>query len=366
VNEDPPGDDPITLLTVDEFWNGRWSGPTDFAVTNGLFLPDPQPNQIPQGRHEHLPGTAFVGLADHHVHLGLVEPVRILAGGITDVDDLGWIPDVTQTWSADYRDDSWPFVVTSGGFITAPGGYPSLSGWAPRAASVEVSTPAEARQAVLRQYERDARQIKVTLNSIAGPVLDDELLAVITTTAHELGLPVVAHVEGAGQADRAWRAGIGILAHTPFSERLEDDLVRAMATRMTWISTFDIHGWGTPTAEFAVAIDNAQRFVAAGGRMLYGTDLGNGPLPLGVNRRELLALVSVGLSRDELVAAIGVTHESLSTVMPEFADVPLAAAIGSRLAFVPGSPPPTPAEAADWLVDARALDSRIPTEWSLT
>jgi Imidazolonepropionase and related amidohydrolases len=362
-----PSDDEgaqIALLTVDEFWNSRWHGPTAFAVLGSFLIPDPRPYIVPPGRHIHVAGTAFVGLADHHVHLGLVDPTLLQPGGITDVDDLGWIPDVTQTWATGHSTPGWPYVTTSGGFITVPGGYPALSGWAPRAAAVEVSTPEEAEQAVHRQHEREARQIKVTLNSRAGPVLDDELLATVAMTAHQLGMPVVAHAEGAGQAERAWRAGIGILAHTPFSERLDDDLVRAMATRMSWISTFDIHGWGAPTPEYDIAIDNARRFVAAGGRMLYGTDLGNGPLPVGLNVRELRALASVGLSRDALIASIATIHAGVggldAGVPEEFVD-----AIPSRFVVVSGTPPATAEETADWLASARIVETGTMTEEDL-
>jgi hypothetical protein len=38
--------------------------------------------------------------------------------------------------------------------------------------------------------------------------------------------------------------------------------------------------------------------------VLYGTDLGNGPLPLGVNRREILALQEAGIRGDALVASL--------------------------------------------------------------
>ncbi|WP_139315864.1 hypothetical protein [Cellulosimicrobium sp. CUA-896] len=70
------------------------------------------------------------------------------------------------------------------------------------------------------------------------------------------------------------------------------------------MSTLDIHGWGAPTPEQDVAIDNVRRFVAAGGTVVYGTDLGNGPLPLGVNRRELRALAAAGLDAEALLHAL--------------------------------------------------------------
>ncbi len=49
---------------------------------------------------------------------------------------------------------------------------------------------------------------------------------------------------------------------------------------------------------------NLAAFVAAGGRVLYGTDLGNGEQPLGVNSRELEALHAVGVRGAALIDAL--------------------------------------------------------------
>jgi len=366
VSDVPSGEDSaVALLTVDEFWNEGWHGPTTFGTRDDLFLVlDPKPGTIGPGRHVCAHGTVFPGFSDHHVHLGLIDQTQLAGSAITDVDDLGWVPETTQLWSRDYQDDRLPKATTCGGFITAVDGYPAHSGWAPRAAAVEVSTTDEARRAVRRQDGLDAERIKVTLNSVAGPVLDDEVLAAVVVAAHELRLPVVAHAEGAGQAERAWRAGIGFLAHTPFSERLDDELVRAMAQRMTWISTFDIHGWGAPTSEYHVAIDNARRFVAAGGRMLYGTDLGNGPLPLGVNARELDALASTGIDRDALVSSIGTFDDGVGRAECEITEGEFVDVIGPRFVYIPGTVPETAVETAQWLASARKIDVRTLTERS--
>jgi hypothetical protein len=74
------------------------------------------------------------------------------------------------------------------------------------------------------------------------------------------------------------------------------------------VSTLDIHGWGEITEEFVVARDNLRRFHAFGGTIVYGTDLGNGPLPLGVNERELRALVAAGISESGVVRAMTPAH----------------------------------------------------------
>ncbi|MXS75486.1 hypothetical protein FDM98_12515, partial [Microbacterium sp. TL13] len=84
---------------------------------------------------------------------------------------------------------------------------------------------------------------------------------------------------------------------------------------------------------------------ARGGRVLYGTDLGNGPLPLGVNRRELLALQDAGVRGDALVA-------SLSDPWPA-----RSGPDGVRT-FVAGPAPADPDDIATWLSHAIV----VPTE----
>jgi imidazolonepropionase-like amidohydrolase len=80
--------------------------------------------------------------------------------------------------------------------------------------------------------------------------------------------------------------------------------VQALAKRTRIVSTLDIHGFGGDTQELRTAIDNLRRFHEAGGVVLYGTDLGNGPIPPGVDLREILLLREVGLTPEEIVEAM--------------------------------------------------------------
>ncbi|MGW8567265.1 amidohydrolase family protein [Isoptericola sp. NPDC055881] len=290
-------------------------------------------------------GTLLPPFTDAHVHLGLVDPAPLRARGVAAVHDLGWIPRVIADLAAD---PALPRVAFAGAFITAPGGYPSDRSWAPAGAVDEIGDPSAAAAAVDRQVDAGASFVKVALHGTAGPVPDDATLAAVVERAHARGRDVVAHAEGPGQAARAFEAGVDRLAHAPFSERLPDALLAAMAaggtTRspMTWVSTLDIHGWGDLTTEHEVALDNVARFAVAGGRVRYGTDLGNGPLPVGLNARELAALATAGLGRRSLLAAL-------------VGDDPPAGLVS----FVPG---PAPARTDDghvhaaWLARATVLD----------
>ena len=103
----------------------------------------------------------------------------------------------------------------------------------------------------------------------------------------------------------------------------------------------------------AVAIDNVRRFHGAGGRVLYGTDLGNGDLVPGVNPDEVAALVRAGLAASEVIAALA---DPWPERTPGWTDAGVAT-------FVP-DPAPSGADLADpdavaaWLAAAQI----VPTE----
>lgn len=227
---------------------------------------------------------------DFHVHLELIDPALVAAGGLTRVYDLG---------SSRAIEVPGVEVVRAGRMLTAPGGYPSDRAWAASGLFREVAD-GEADAAVAEQVASGAALIKIALNADAGPVFAEGTLAAIVTAAHASGRRVVAHVEGAGQAARAAAAGVDAFAHAPWTERLDDALISRLATRVTWISTLRIHA-GTDRER---ALDNVRRFHAAGGRILYGTDMGNGPASGGVEQGELDALREAGLGDADLAAAL--------------------------------------------------------------
>jgi imidazolonepropionase-like amidohydrolase len=239
--------------------------------------------------------------ADHHVHLGLVDTTALAGSGIGWVVDLGWNDDVAALAAGAPVQVSY-----AGRFVSAPGGYPSASRWAPPRCTSEVAEPRDAAPAVAHQVALGASVVKVTLNRDAGAVPDVPTLEEVVGEAAQAGLPVVAHCEGPGMVELALAGGVGALAHTPWTHRLDDEVVaEAVDAGQAWVSTLDIHGYGTPTPDQDRAVDNLGRFRAAGGRVLYGTDLGNGPLPETLNLRELGLLADAGLSDDDLVAALG-------------------------------------------------------------
>ncbi|WP_025159353.1 amidohydrolase family protein [Leifsonia aquatica] len=345
----------MTTVAFDAVWTGDgFRCAPSFRIDGDLLRPARD-----DSRHAlRVGGTLFPRLTDHHVHLGLIDATTLVAGGITHVIDLGWTPAVAAGWLAD--DPSRPSTAIAGALLTAPGGYPSRSGWAPRDAAREVGGARDGRAAVREQVMAGASCIKVALNSDAGQTVDDVTLRAIVEEAARAGLPVVVHAQGVGQVERAVRVGVDRLAHAPFSERVPDAVIAdAVRSGMSWISTLDIHGWGTPSRAHGTAVDNLRRFHTAGGRVLYGTDLGNGPLPLGPNARELAALLEAELDATTVLRAIAGA--------PGDDHLLRGAPIGPLFAWVPESPPVDPSLLPEWLATARglrtpSLDQPLPTE----
>jgi len=272
---------------------------TDVDALQALIGPHARPCRTAL-THEH--GTSLPLLHDHHVHLHLADARALVAGGIAAVLDLGGDPMAL----ARRPRTGVPSVRYAGAFLTALGGYPVGRPWAPAAVIHEVTSASAspgvaggARTAVDEQADAEASVIKLVLHD-GGPVLDDETLAAIVAAARERGLPVVAHAQGEGMTRRALDAGIDALAHAPFTETLDGQTIAAAAATQVWISTLTVHD----AADHRRAVANMGAFVAAGGRVLYGTDLGNGDWPAGVREAELTALHDAGLRGAALVAAL--------------------------------------------------------------
>jgi imidazolonepropionase-like amidohydrolase len=304
------------------------------------------------GDHAGETGTMLPPLVDHHVHLMLVGADALADTAIAGILDLGAPLDLV---AARRHRDGLPRADFAGTFLTAPGGYPIGRPWAAPGCAREVEAdrgdgrsalPSAAETAVNEQQAFGASVIKVALNADVGPVFDPTTLAAIVRAAHERGLPVVAHVEGDGMTRLAVEAGVDALAHAPFTEHVDDALVeRAVAIGQRWISTLFVTGYGTVTPDSERAADNLRRFLDAGGRVLYGTDLGNGDQPLGVNADELALMAGAGLDAPALLAAITDPW-------------PRPARAEGIATFVPGPVPDTLDDVPAWLATA----CLVPTE----
>ncbi|WP_341978079.1 hydrolase [Microbacterium sp. LTA6] len=294
-----------------------------------LLRDEPSAPDLPR-----LDGVVVGGFTDHHVHLQLVDPSLLAHSALGRVVDLGGNPEILRSYAGEARFVSLAGAPSlndrnlaprslsersetkridptfdnrrsvniefAGAFLTAPGGYPSDRDWAPEGSWREIGTVADAEATIAEMADAGASCIKVASNRTAGPVFGDGILRTIVELAAERGLPVIAHAEGTGEAQRVARLGARALAHAPFTERLTDEEIVEQAASVSWISTLAIHDAG----DRARAIDNVRRFHASGGTVRYGTDMGNGPTPVGLNPGEIAALREAGVDGIDLLRAL--------------------------------------------------------------
>jgi cytosine/adenosine deaminase-related metal-dependent hydrolase len=351
------------------WWDGSWQDGQVLRVGDDVSLVADRPDRV-----DRRPGTLLPGLTDHHVHSALVDLPTVRSGGIGAVWDLGGVPEkvadlARRSVPVDDGEElsvpggllappstGWgrsvaarsvaarsvaarsvaarqlPRIRFAGPFLNAPGGYPSDRSWAPAGSWRSLRSASEAEEAVGEAHRAGATLIKMTAHA-GGPLLSLETMTAVADAAHALALPVVVHAEGDGTVSSALDCGADFLAHTPWTSPLDEGLARACAARMTWISTLDIHGWGTKTPESATAVGNLRQFLSYGGSVRYGTDLGNGPLPPAINPREIRLLQSAGLSPAEILTSMA----------------------GPGIAWIPGGLDLDPARFADVLATARVV-----------
>ncbi|AGZ44873.1 amidohydrolase family protein [Actinoplanes friuliensis] len=305
----------MTWVVADTiWWDGRVHRESALCLTPGARKVVPVA-EVPAGEpRRRVPGAVLPGLCDAHVHSALIDLPTLRAGGIAYVWDLGGVPAAVAAWAGRFP------MRYAGPFLIAPGGYPSDRSWAPAGSCREVLSAGDAAAAVAEVVAVGATLVKVTAHA-GGPLLPPATLEALVSAAHTAGLPVVVHAEGPGTVVAAYRAGADLLAHTPWTSALDAGLVRDAAARMTWISTLDIHGRDTPTPAWETALGNLRLFLEHGGKVRYGTDLGNGPLPPGINVRELRALQSAGLDPASVLATMTEADHAEPTWLPAGLDL---------------------------------------------
>lgn len=267
---------------------------TDLGVRDGRLV-DPQ--GVTDAEELDCTGLVLLpGLVDCHVHLPFSTPAAVLAGGVTTVRDLGG--PLTEPGALGLAGTTPLRIVAAGQLLTAPGGYPSTS-WGPPPISREVRGPGDAADAVGEQLAAGARWIKVTLEASAGrPVLAPDVLTAVVAAAHQARTPVTAHVGGSpAMLHRALEAGIDELAHLPRHDVTPAEMAAVAAQGIAMVPTVALPD---TTGHAAAAL---AAFLDAGGRALYGTDLGNAGTRPGLAVGELTALEAAGMSRAEALGA---------------------------------------------------------------
>lgn len=288
----PPDGEPVALVGARIVVDGRYED-ADLVVGVGRILavgaavPGALPTLDCAGR------CLIPGVIDAHVHMQFATPEAILAGGVTTVRDLGSPRDGALA----LRGAGPLRVLAAGRILTPPRGYPSES-WGADGTARQVDGAEDAAAAVAEELAAGVDVIKVALEDSRGrPLLGADVLAAIVAAAHAGGRQVTAHVGTAAALDLALAAGVNELAHLPLHDVTPAEMVRAAERGLVLVPTLAIRG-EDPGAPAAV-----RAFREAGGRVVYGTDLGNGGTTPGIEVAEVRALLAAGMTPAEVLDA---------------------------------------------------------------
>lgn len=297
-------------------------------------------------------GTLMPGLVDAHVHLvsdgslGALERVGALdeeaidaaivqslaaqvTAGVTTVRDLG--DRGYRTLAArDRAAVGSPRIVASGPPVTTPGGHCHFLGGV-------AETEAELRSAVMERHEHGADVVKVMASGgfltpgtdMVGAQYAATALSAVVETAHDRGLPVLAHAHSVAAIEAALAAGVDGIEHftgvTEDGALLSDDLLArtaaagvvvdpTMGNDMSLVATMpppppqvqaimDRLGMDMLTF-FAQRSADVGRMHRHGVRVVPGVDAGAMPLKAHGNAwLAVLDLVAAGWTLEEALAA---------------------------------------------------------------
>lgn len=182
-----------------------------------------------------------------------------------------------------------PRIRSTGEALVAPGAVPpdrilAVLGFAPFPAP-EIASAAEAAEATRRLLESGVDAIKVHLQPPPPPArrIPDDAMAEAVALAHAAGRPAFVHPVDAADVLAAVRAGVDVIAHTtPRSGRWSPELLEAMRaadvavtpTLSLWRSALRHDRAAVRRQAVETAVDQLRGWVAAGGTVLFGTDLG--------------------------------------------------------------------------------------------
>lgn len=330
------------------------SGPATITVTDGKIVSiEPGSPPAPAGAREvDLSGkTVLPGLIDLHVHLTsdpgtdyrneAVEPeewgmmvgaknaLLTVKAGFTTVRDAG---SAQYTGFALRRGTAeglipGPRIVAAGPALSIVGGHGDVTGFredvhAALDQGYTCTGPVECAEKVRKSSRAGADVIKITSTGgvlsqqgrgLEGHFTQAELDSIITT-AHSLGLKVMAHAHGARGIESTVLAGVDTIEHGTFADEAALKAMKAKGAYMvpTLMALEGVRarlgkGVYTPTVEVKgrQAVDAAgkqvQRSKQLGVPVAFGTDAG--VFEHGRNAGEFALLVKNGLTNREAVAS---------------------------------------------------------------
>jgi imidazolonepropionase-like amidohydrolase len=314
--------------------------------------------------------TVMPGMINTHVHIGyegytswgaehytaknvLDHLQREAFYGIVATQSVGSSPtDPSIQFEHDQQSGTFPvasrFLFMPG--MAPPNGGPDailLKGTSALHAVSEVSTPAEARAAVQSMAAKKLRRVKIWVDDRRGtyPKMPPEVYTAIIAEAHQHQMKVNAHATTLADQKAVLRAGVDVLVHTVQSERVDDELLQIIAEKRpywttviglgdrsevcnddsfvtdtyppTVVASIRASSCGEPPASAAARDDaltnNVQKMVAAGARLVLGTDAGITPrYAFGwADHHEIARWVQFGLSPAQAIVAATKTPADL-------------------------------------------------------
>ena len=214
-------------------------------------------------------------------------------------------------------DVNGPVIYTTGVPLVPPNGSPFYI--APLKLP-EATDPQQAVAHVRQQIDSGADAIKIWTGSPTGNkvvYMPDDIVRVITETAHRLGKPVFAHPTDTKGVMIAMNNGVDILAHTsPDDGRLwsADTILQMIVAHLTLIPTLKLwkdelkKGGITDWAHHPLVLTAQQQlhdFYKAGGTVVFGTDVGY--LTDYATSDEYVMLAGAGLNFNQVLAMLTTT-----------------------------------------------------------
>jgi len=126
--------------------------------------------------------------------------------------------------------------------MAPPNGGPDavlLKGTQALHAVYEVSAPAEARAAVQTMAGKNLKSVKIWVDDRRGtyPKMTPEVYTAIIDEAHKHGMKVHAHATTLADQKAVVRAGIDVLVHTVAGEKIDDELVALLTEKKPYWTT---------------------------------------------------------------------------------------------------------------------------------
>ena len=310
---------PSTTLTLAEGVVRRVEPDEAFTPAPGVEEIDLEGSVVTAGfwnTHVHLTEPAWRGVRRKQaVELQPALDDLFNARGFTSAVDLGSNPFETQVLQRRIESGelAGPRIRAAGTGLYPRHGLPFYIrddlNWLEKAYTPTPGGRPGATFAFHRNRWQGAEVVKLFTGSYVEPTKVKPMRPAVARTAvrlaHQRGMPVFAHTSDRAGLQVALDAGVDVIAHVPDTTEGTGPLLREAALRGTWlIPTLDMFAQTvTRDPAYLEPIYSSLRlFHEAGGRLLFGTDVGY--LPDHATEGELAALRECGLGVDEVLAML--------------------------------------------------------------